>query len=298
MAITATVNSTYAHVAVFVQFPGLTGSVFASVERVYSDGSSTPVRGGDTGELTVGELLLYDTEVGFDTPVSYRATAFPLDDPTVTVTSGVVTLASDGGVWVKDPLRPWASLRFDLSPMFTPACQPIGVDICFTGFGDEAMGADATLSDVLGDPFPADTYARRKAPTTSFTFSSRSLDAIQQVRDLFTEGGVLLLQAPAAYGWPDRYVQPGDVAMARLGADQRKPWRSWSVPLTLTRRPAPADPAQGVPQATWCDIADDYGTSHVLEMTGATWLDVAGGTVPLPVSGYGSGRYGDGPYGG
>lgn len=214
----------------------------------------------------------YDTTMPLDVPVTYRATTN--DNLVSTCTS---TIDSGGFVWLKDPGRPWANIRMDLcttpTPPASPDCAPPEEAIALVQFGTEVRAADANLFPYLGAETPGDVYSRRKAPTTSITFASRTCEAVDAIYTLFTAGGPLLIQAPAVYCWPDRFVQPGDLQMEYISRDQRKPWRLWSAPLAVVSAPSIVN-NQGVVGQTWCAVADTYPTYTALTASGLTWGDI------------------------
>jgi hypothetical protein len=213
----------------------------------------------------------YDTTMPLDTLVTYRGTT---NDALVSTCSSTVN--SNGFIWFKDPNRPWANIRMDLCSVPTPpatVCDPPEEPIAFIQFGSESRAGDFSLFPYLGAENPGDVYSRRKAPTTSVQFASRTCDAIDRVYDLFTAGGPIMIQAPAVYCWSDRFLQPGDLVMEYISRDQRKPWRLWSVPLAVVNAPSTII-IEGVLGQTWCDVADTYATYADLTASGLTWGDI------------------------
>lgn len=308
MPITATVDNPNAGVQLFVDFSTetgthLTATVYRHPGALTADGEN--VRGATT-ELLGEQAYIFDHEAPLDTAIWYSA----VSDTGLTITTGPVTVVSDGYVWLKDPGRPWADLRLDLC--LTPSragdegCTELTDPLAWVGFQDKTRAVDAGLFDVLDSEYPADVYARRKAIVTGCHFLSRSLPAITSVYDLFTVGGPLFVQVPdvygmdAPYGPTDRYYQPGELGEAYIASDQRKPYRLWTTPLTEVRPPGPVGEAQGTDTANWCVIEQTYETMGDLVASGYTWAQIAtgAGSVPPPsFDGYGGGAYGSGPYG-
>lgn len=253
----------------------------------------------DTVDL-LGEVGVYaDGTVPLDTPVWYRWTGSP---GAAVIVQGPFTEASNGNVWLKDPLRPWANveLKFCDSPQGIPAeiCSTLAPDLVWVGLGEKVYRADAGLFDVYDNAVPADIYGRRKRLDSALNILSKTLTAAGAMEDLFAGGGPLQLQMPAVYGWDDAYVQPGDVTEAYRHPDQRKPIRLWTGPFTVVDRPV--GPKQGTVDANWCILADAYPTFADLTASGYTWAQVASGeavTGDPTLDGYGEGGYGDGPYG-
>lgn len=301
-SLTATADGTYAHVGLYVDFDAFVTQNQVTIVRIHSDGTEHAVRGAYrivTFPVTF-DYFLFDTEAPLDTAVTYRAFEdVDGQDPAVnTVTSGSVTIGSNGYHWFKDPSRPWADIRADDCAQQGGPCAEITEDVSLFPFGDRTRGPDANLVPVLDRELPADIWARRKGITSSMSFLSRTLAAIDRVYTLFTAGGPLLLQIQPLFGWPDAYWQPLDLVETRTGsADQRNPLRRWTAPITQVDRPSPASAAQGTVCANWCLIEDTYTTSQDLADTGFTWLEVASCDAVPSFDGYGYGGYGDGPYG-
>jgi hypothetical protein len=305
--ITATVDTPNAGVQLFVDFATETGThttatVYRHVGALTATGEN--IRGVVT-TLLGEQAYIFDHETPLDVQVWYSA----VSNTGLTVTTGPVTLASNGYVWIKDPGRPWADLRLDLC--VTPSraevdesCTEIADPLAWVGFRDKTRAVDAGLFDILDAERPADVYARRKDIVTGCLFLSRTLASLTAVYDLYTVGGPVFTQVPsvygmqAPYGQTDRYWQPGDLAEDYISQDQRKPVRLWSVPLTAVDMPV--GEAQGTDTANWCVIEDTYQTMGDLAASGYTWGQVATGaasTPPPSFDGYGGGAYGSGPYG-
>lgn len=303
-SLTATANNTYAFVELYIDFDAFNTANQVTVVRVHPDGTEYVVRGGYrivTFPVTF-DYSLIDTEVPLDTAVTYRAfeDVVGLDPSTTVVTGGPVTVVSSGYNWFKDPDRPWADVRVDLCGNLGGPCAEIANPVSLLRLGNKTRGPDANIIPVLDRELPADIWARRKGIVSDLTFLTRSLLAIDAVYDLYTAGGPLLVQVQPLYGWADAYWQPGELTETYTGsADQRVPYRRWTVPIVQVDRPSPAGAAQGTVCSNWCLIEDTYATSQDLADTGLSWLDVANCTaVVFPLTGYGFGPYGFGPYGG
>lgn len=301
--LTATVDNTNALIGLYVEITPVTvdpgDPQYAIVERIMPDGSFVRVRGADPVNLvgTPAAAVLIDAEAPFGVPLSYRA--YAVEFPAAITTSAVVMLAVPTVMWFKDPLRPWANYTADYCAQPAAVCVTPDQPISVARYGAKERAADTGLFGVLNAERPADIWARRKDWTTSITFLSRTLAAVDTIETLFTAGGPLLLQIPPIYGWPDKYFQPDTLADDTIGEDQRKPYRLWSVPLAPVDRPPPALGEQGTAAANWCAVAARYATSDELTATGQTWQQLATTGAFTPLSGYGSGIYGGPPvYGG
>jgi hypothetical protein len=278
MALTATVNNPTASVLLVANYTAEAGThTTVNVVRIDADGNQTPVRGG-VNTLMLGEIIyLYDFEAPLDTPVSYRATS----NLGVVYNVGPVTIVSSGYVWFKDPGRPWANFRLDFCSFVGQPCPTIMDPISVIRFGGDSRPEDVTLSPILNAERPNDIYARRKDVVTSIQFATKTLAAIVTVYNLFTVGGPVFIQAPAAYGWPDRYYQPGELVDDYVGSDQRKPWRLWNVPLTSVDAPSYTEYSQGTVCANWCLVEDTFATFASMTATTATWGNLLDGGAPL-----------------
>lgn len=253
----------------------------------------------DTVDLLGEEAYFYDVTAPIGVAQFYRAVA---QDGTTEV-YGPFTDVDTGSVWLKDPLRPWASIEFDFCDVtagHNMLCTTPDPAFVWAGFGSKTWQADTGLFDVLNAEHPADVYARRKRATGSFRFFTRTLAAKQAVYELFTAGGPLFLQMPAVYGWDDAYIQPGDVEHEQPFRDQRRPERQWEVPFVIVD---PVDgPVQGANCANWCDVEAAFATFADLTAAGGTYGDLASGETVCPaeppvVEGFGMGGFGAGPFG-
>lgn len=251
---------------------------------------------GEMGSFT-------DTGAPLDVNLWYRWTG---DPGAAVIIQGPFIETGDGTVLLKDPLRPWANLtlEFCASPQqaVVVACGPTAPDLIWVGFGDKVYRADANLFDIYDSQTPADIYGRRKRLDGELRILSKTLAAKDAVETLFNAGGPLQLQMPAVYGWPDAYIQPGDLVETYLSgaSDQRLPFRLWGAPFTVVDQPL--GPAQGTECANWCELAEEYPTYADLIATGFTWAQVASGQAGCPdgipgEDGFGIGPFGDGPFG-
>lgn len=279
MPMTATVDNATASILLFVNYSTEVGTqTTTTVVRIDPDGNRTPVRGATDAPLLGEQAYFYDFETPLDTAVTYEATSSPAN---VVLTAGPATITSSGFIWFKDPTRPWANVRVDLCSQPDLACSDPTDPVALIRFGDEVRAGDFTTPPILNAERPADIYARRKDVTTAVTFATRTLAAVDSIYDLFTAGGPIFIQAPAVYGWPDRYVQPGDLTMTYIGQDQRRPWRLWDVPLIVVDAPSPDALPQGTLCANWCLFEETFPTFADATATGVTWGGMLDGGAPL-----------------
>jgi hypothetical protein len=228
----------------------------------------------------LGEQAVYfDTGAAFDTDTWYRIVGHPGEQVLV---SGPQQAGQPAHVVVRDPLRPWADQDMDFcsGPMAHENCATPDPDIVWVGMGDYTRLSDATLLPISGSEVPADIYARRKDHAGSFRFLTRTLAAKDDVYNLFTAGGPLLLQLPPVYGQKDIYVQPGALEEIWRSDDQRRPFRMWEVPYEVVN--APVGPKQGTACANWCIVEETYATFADMTAAGGTWQDIATGDTVCP----------------
>lgn len=269
----------------------------ATVERATS--VTGPWTMLDTVDLLGQVGTYYDTGAPLNVNLWYRWTGSPGGSQIV---QGPFFEEVAGTVLLKDPLRPWANIELSLcatpARALAAACNPAGPDLVWAGLGNKTYRADANLFDVYNARVPADVYGVRKRLDCSMRLFSKTLFAKGQVEDLFAGGGPLQIQLPPEYGFPDEYVQPGDLTEDYIASDQRLPLRQWNAPFTIVDRPL--GPAQGTADANWCAVAEAFDTYADLTASGNTWATVASGEAvggQPALDGYGEGGYGDGPYG-
>lgn len=266
-------------VTLTIDYTGVGGTqTSATVERALS--ASGPWTFLDTIEL-LGEMAVYvDNTMPLDVPVFYRTTA----DTGNVLSFGPFTLAGNGAVYLRDPLRPWADLQFDFCEvnqgLHSEYCTTPEPELVWVGHGDKTRAADVSMPDIHMSETPADIYGRRKRLDGTLQFFSRTVVGYDQVEETFTAGGPLLLQMPAQYMWRDAYVQPEDLVEVYGSRDQRRQFRLWSAPFRIVTRPS--GPRQGTGCANWCAVKDTFATFADLTATGDTWLEVAQGTTVCP----------------
>lgn len=226
----------------------------------------------------LSERAVYiDTTAPIGVNLYYR---FVGDDTGDVITGGPFLLPANGHVWVKDPVRPWANIQMDtcsITAGHNSECETPDPDFIWGGLGDLDLPDDAGLFDILNAEHAADVFARRKYANGSFTFFTRSLEAIDAVYELFTAGGPLQLQLPDVYGWHDQYIQPQTVRMTYTAQDQRRPLRGWEVPFVVVE--PPFGPSQGTDCDNWCEVEEAFPTFADMTATGNTWLELLQGTV-------------------
>lgn len=288
-----------AYVTLTISFTGLPGTDTTFTIERSSVSATGPFQTIGVAVPLLGELAVFiDTTAPIGPLLYYRVTG---DQTGGVLTSTGEALPVNGIVWLKDPLRPWADLRFDfcdLTAGHSAECTTPDPEFVWGGLGDQEWNEDAGLFPVLNAEVPADVFGRRKFADGSMRFFTRTLDAIDRVYDLFTAGGPLFLQLPDEYGWHDHFIQPGPVTQIYGARDQRKPLRVWEVPFTVVDQPI--GPIQGTTCANWCEVEDAFATFADLTASSGTWLTLLQGDVLCPpgfTDGFGIGPFGDGPFG-
>lgn len=265
-------------IVVFIDFTAAAGTqTHATVERGLSATGPWTLIGST--ELLGEQAYLYDAAAPVGEATWYRVVGTPTETEQVL---GPFTDPDTGEVWLKDPLRPWASVALDTCDTQTGhhSCSVANPDLIWGGFGEETWRVDAGLFDVLNAEVPADVYARRKHADGFLTIFTRSLAAKDALYSLFTAGGPLYLQAPPIYGFDDAYIQPLDVTHEIMFQDQRRPERRWFVPFVIVDQPT--GPIQGGLCATWCAVDEAFGTFADQTAQLGTWGDVMSGELVCP----------------
>lgn len=257
---------------------GLTNTSFTLERSLTPTGPWTVVRAG--APLLEGRAVIVDTTAPLETDVWYRLTT---DVTGTTTTVGPFQTEPTGMTWLSDPTRPWADIGMDVCPPGAHALDCVTPDPAFVwgGFQDAMeMTVDATLLDILNAERPSDTFARRKFANWSFRFFTLTLAAVDEVYELFTAGGPLMLRTPPVYGWGAYAIEPGTPQMAHVSQDQRRPLRQWDVPFTVVDMPV--GPVQGTDCNNWCAVEDAFPTFADLTAYPAQWLDLLQGNVICP----------------
>lgn len=190
--------------------------------------------------------------------------------------SGTVVLAAAPDGWIKSPSYPLDNLRLDNCDVHSPQCLDVEQNVFFQRLDTVTYRSATGVFDIIGDPRPNTVAMPRKAQTVGLIFVSRQLSSIPAIEALFAPGSVLLLQLPQQYGWGtstygSEYVTVGDIDVDRIAPQQMdKPYRTWSVPLTVTR-PA-ADISSG--GAGGSPLGPAYATYDAMKADGYTYTQL------------------------
>jgi hypothetical protein len=230
----------------------LTTNVTAvTVGRQDPSGFSALIRYGESIPVVAGYLSVSDHECPFDVPVSYVvAQAIPVGSETGT--SNVVTLASNGQTWLKDPTSPGRNL---IIPVMTS----------MTGATRAAQAGVFTILDRANPVVVSTVRASMAATLTCYTLTDSQEQAMI---DALGSGSVLLLSGPAAEIGA-MYIAIGDVGAEMVGL-VTEPARLWTLPFQVVDRPIGVTSPNNVDR-TWRAVKTKYATCADLTATGKTW---------------------------
>lgn len=253
----------------------------AAVLRNNLDGTQTPVRtntstGGDTSgtyiELSAGIAILYDTEMPFNTALTYTTIGFDSALNAISpdsATSPEVIVQASGFLWLRDPIYPAGNLRIGLTPPpGLPECVP-GEGLFFVGMGDRNHGVQGTNWSVNNRRTPILLGQVRAAPTSSLPLVLRTFADYDLLVALLATGESLELWIPDKYGYETGYVAVGDLVVTRLSRDYRQQWQGATLPYATVDRPGGM--SYGTLGTRWVDMCSIYPTFADATAAGLTW---------------------------
>lgn len=198
----------------------------------------------------------------------------PCTPVSVDTSSTPITLANDGGFWLKDPVRP-------CNDRPVPLCQASGVPECgadgilFVGIGPEVYASNSFSLRPMNRRRTIAVTRPRGDATTALRLQTLTFAARDELLELVAPGTPLLFQGPSEYGIPDRYMDIRDVQVSPELSDLRIQIRSETLPYNTVDRPA--GPTQGICGTRVADICDLHPTWDALAATGFTWDDLVRG---------------------
>lgn len=241
----------------------------APPERVrFTRSPGVLVRSGDPAIAAGGLAVAYDHEAPLGVAVSWTATPIWRDGTEGAVAQGVALVipAPEGRVWLKSIDDPNLSLSL----------QPILPLPTFS------RRAQSSTQDINDSPYPAVTYGRRKAPSSTLTLFTETLDEAQALDDLLAEGGPLLWQVtPGQVLRPNAYVVVGDVDEAPA-ATMDDPSRVWTLPLIEVDRIPTIDAPLYIPGHSYDDSSSAVATYDLWSVLYPTYQDSWRGALPEP----------------
>lgn len=225
-----------------------------TVGRNDPSGFSQLIRYGQSVVLTSGLLVIDDFEAPFDVPISYVvAQAVPVGADTGT--SSVITLASNGQTWLKDPTSPGRNM---VVPVVT----------AMTGL---TRAAQAGTFTILGRANPLVVSTIRASMSASLACYTLTAAQEQQMAGILASGAVLLLAGPPSETG-SAYIAVGDVGEELVGLVS-EPSRLWVLPFQVVDRPSGLT-SPNVRDRSWRAVRSKYATSGDLAATGKTWREL------------------------
>jgi hypothetical protein len=284
--ISATPHPTLPYVRIDINWSDYANVEYARIIRtVVATGETAPLRpyvafDGDYLLLSCGHGTFWDTEMPFDTPVTYHTEA--LDGPCtpnpvtclpctpVTVSVGPLTVASAGRFRLSDPVRPcrdqWVPLCFT-SPV-DPTCIP-GQGIFFASMAEETEDTNSLTVNPANRRMPITAARERRGISSLLTVVTRTFADRDAVKLLTRPGSPLLWRGPATYGIADTYMEVGAVTVSRGLPDHKIQPRVMTLPFIAEDRPA--GPSLGVCGVQVQDLCDTYATWNAMAAAGVTW---------------------------
>jgi hypothetical protein len=268
-------------------------TVEASVEplnlwRHTPDGEEVLVRGSGFFTAAPDEQgVFWDNEAPFDVDVFYTLRSG--DSTTDMLTSNTVNLDSDGLAWIRDPYIPAYNIAFETEGDIFDFCDD-EPRIMFAGLAGKSYVSASGIFEIIDAQRP-DTVAQiRKRYGSALYLISKELEDVESIEAIFAGGYPVLLSLPPVYGFGLPYgtdwVTVIDIDSAPMGADQRLPARTWSLPFRLSSTPTDIDTGNtggngiGAGDATFDVLAASViGTTfNSLAATALTFDDIAAGT--------------------
>lgn len=149
--------------------------------------------------LSGATLTVYDYEAQQGT----AATDYIVTNVDGVQQATVQVTVPDWGSWLKAPGMPWLNVR--VRPE-----KP----------GSETYGARRTVVEVEGSDYPVVlSQIRRAAAGDGVALACLSTAEVDSIRAVLASGDTVLLDTPGSWGFPWRYVNVGDVEVARVWDD-------------------------------------------------------------------------------
>ena len=198
----------------------------------------------------------------------------PVFSPTV-VTAGPYTLASNGGFWLRDPLRPCNDRRVELC--FDPAvpCVP-GQGVFFADMQAETYAANSAKFLPTKAALPILVSRQRREPDSALTLVTRTFVDRDNVLATANPGSPLQWAAPPAYGIPDRYMGVDAVQVSRGVPDMTFQPRLVQLPFSTVDRPVGS--SEGACGLRFMDLCDSYATWDLAAASGLSYATLVTGT--------------------
>lgn len=263
VTVTTAPDTTFGRMVVTIAFSN-TAVTACKVERSSAASGWVVLRSASAFVLESGAGVFYDSEVPFDTPVSYRVTQVT-PAGTDQGLSAATVMPSLGVTWLRDPAYPSYNMPLREVTSLTTLTYP----------------ARAGVFSIIDRARPLVVAAKRMDWTGELAFTTATMTERSMVLDLIARGQILLLSTPGtpdvpygngqSWGLGNLYVHVGEVTESRVGVVS-DPTRAWTMALTRVDRPA--DIATMTTGLKWNDVKYKYATWGDLIDTGMTWNEL------------------------
>lgn len=227
------------------------------------DGSGTAIV-RETSEGTVtwpddNRVTLYDYE-----PLQGSVAEYIVTNPDGLAVASTTVRVPQWGTWLKSPGRPYRNAR-----------------VHYQGEGGADMQAARRLLVPVQDSPQRVVFAQpRLSEQGQLQLLTRTREQADALDRLLRDGMPLMLDVPASWGVPFRYISVGDVQRARAhdleGLNLTAEARVWTLDDVVT-----IDPPQGVPtldaSRTYTDLPTLFATYVAIPSTTATYEQLATG---------------------
>ncbi len=217
---------------------------------------------GVQGRLESGNTNTLPVITQYDN-YSANALSQPASGPTY-------TLDSQGGFWLRSPLRPYKDRRILLRP--APGCPTPGGTFFAAMDPRETLAANAGTVSPANRSLAQSVSRPRRGRSSTLTLVAKTFADRDAVLDTLGDGTALQWVAPPEYGIPPMYVAVGDVDVNRGISDHRFQARALGLPFTQVAQPG--GPGAGITGARFKDLCATYATWDAVATASATYDDM------------------------
>lgn len=249
--LTAVTDAANARVRVDLYWPDIRQ---ATIERVYPDGTSYEVRGGDPATMCTA-WARWDYEAPLDVEVYYRATSAERDG--LTVTTAPLTLASNGIAWLKHPNRPDLNIQIDLRAI-----------------GQRDRRPRRAMLHPPERKHPITVYGARQAESGQIVIQVDNTDELAALNAILDDGGDLLLQTPSTWGdfnWYISVVTPSANRLDPMVYDVHVE----QIPTIFDVTGRPPGEATGSDGSQYGDLGEDWNTYLQMAASATTYIELS-----------------------
>lgn len=275
--VSATVVQPQTYVRLMTSWADLSSVDYVRFIRVNPDTCEEVVVRVHTAYDTSGEYILlscddtavvWDTEAPLGVDLEYRVEGL---GSSTTVTSGIVNIADNGELHLKDPLRPCSDVRI-ATCIGDPDCVDSDPGTFYIGHSSDRRPAHHVNLLPVNATKPITVSRLRQEPESTLGLGTQLCADADAMVTLLSQGTPLLFQALEEYCIADRYISVGTYEVSRLGVDQRLEVRIHTMPYVTTLRPV--GPGFGPCGVRWNDLCDIYPTWDAMATAGLTWNDL------------------------